>query len=361
MNYQSHELSKLFPKMTEEEFAELKSDIKENGLLEPIALFENQILDGFHRYKACIELGIEGKFVNYKGDDPINFVVSKNLYRRQLTQSQKAALAVSIKEAWELRNPHGGDRKSESRAQKYALGKNAGIAGKQVGASQSYVEEATRIKKEDPEAFEKVKSGELTISEVQQENKRQKAKELIETLKTQGVKLPEGKYASLVIDPPWPMQKIERDVRPNQVEFDYPTMSEDELKKFGTIINQLSDDNAHLYLWTTHKFLPMALRLVENWGFNYQCLMTWVKNVGFTPFSWMYSTEHILFCTKGSLPLLKKGERLDFNAKVREHSRKPEIFYDLVCKVSPAPRIDMFGREAHKGFDVWGNEVKKYG
>jgi N6-adenosine-specific RNA methylase IME4 len=54
------------------------------------------------------------------------------------------------------------------------------------------------------------------------------------------------------------------------------------------------------------------------------------------------------------------GKRLDFAAKVREHSRKPDEFYDLVREVSPEPRIDMFGREKHEGFAIWGNEPNKF-
>lgn len=187
---------------------------------------------------------------------------------------------------------------------------------------------------------------------------REKEKENVERLRSKGVILPSGKYSCIVIDPPWAMQKIERVVRPNQVEFGYPTMNEDELKAFP--LPEIAADDCHLYLWTTQKHLPMALRLAEHWGFRYQCLMTWVKNVGFTPFSWMYSTEHVLFCTKGSLPLLKIGKRLDFQAKVREHSRKPDEFYEIVREASPAPRIDVFSREKRDGFDQYGNEVDKF-
>lgn len=168
--------------------------------------------------------------------------------------------------------------------------------------------------------------------------------------------LPRGLYATLVIDPPWPMEKIEREVRPNQAApLDYRTMGEDELRAFSIP----AADDAHLYLWTTHRFLPLALELVEAWGFKYQCLMTWVKNVGITPFSWMYSTEHVIFARRGSLDLLLLGRRLDFAARVREHSRKPEEFYELVRDVSPGPRIDMFARESHDGFEAWGNETGK--
>lgn len=198
----------------------------------------------------------------------------------------------------------------------------------------------------------------MVVLQQNREIKREQQQERIEELRSKGVALPIGKYSCIVIDPPWQMQKIERDERPNQVEFDYPTMNEDQLKAFA--LPDMAADDCHLYLWTTQKHLPLALRLADHWGFKYQCLMTWVKNVGFTPFSWMYSTEHVLFCTKGSLPLLQKGRRLDFGGKVREHSRKPDEFYDLVKEVSPGPRIDVFSREKRDGFDQYGNEVEKY-
>jgi N6-adenosine-specific RNA methylase IME4 len=86
-------------------------------------------------------------------------------------------------------------------------------------------------------------------------------------------------------------------------------------------------------------------------------VLTWVKNVGITPFSWMYSTELILFGRLGNLPLLQKGLRLDFSAKVREHSRKPDEFYERVKLVSPEPRLDLFSREKRDGFEQWGIET----
>jgi N6-adenosine-specific RNA methylase IME4 len=172
-------------------------------------------------------------------------------------------------------------------------------------------------------------------------------------------KIPPGKFRCIVIDPPWAMEKIERDERPNQLGFDYPTMTEAELAAFPLVPEKAADD-CHLYLWTTHKHLPSALRLSEAWGFRYQCMMTWVKNVGFTPFSWMYSTEHVLFCRKGSMQLEKLGMRLDFSAKVREHSRKPDNFYDLVRLASPGPRLDAFSREHREGFAQYGNEIAKF-
>ena len=166
---------------------------------------------------------------------------------------------------------------------------------------------------------------------------------------------PDGKYRCIVVDPPWPMQKIKRDLYPEQGpgHLDYQIMELDEI----AALEMPSADDAHLYLWTTHKFLPSAFEIVKGWDFKYECLMTWVKNGGFTPFSWMYTTEHVLFCRRGNLDVLAKGRRLDFAADTTGHSRKPDLFYELVSEVSPGPRIDMFARGKRTGFKLWGAEA----
>jgi len=166
-------------------------------------------------------------------------------------------------------------------------------------------------------------------------------------------------YRTIVIDPPWPIEKSLRTARPNQMEMDYKTWSLEEIRKFP-IKKFISKDGCHLYLWTTHKYLPDAIQILGDWGFKYHCLLTWVKNVGFTPFSFMFSTELVLFGLMGNVAMIKKGERLDFTADAREHSRKPDTFYDLVKRVSPDPRIDIFSREKRDGFDQWGIEVGKF-
>lgn len=165
-----------------------------------------------------------------------------------------------------------------------------------------------------------------------------------------------GTYSTIVIDPPWPMEKIGRDVRPNQKAMDYPTMELDAIADLP-VSELASDEGCHLYLWTTHRFLPNAMELVEQWGFRYQCLMTWVKNVGITPFSWMYDTEHVIFARRGSLDLTQLGLRLSFTAPVTKHSEKPDVFYERVAQASPGPRLEMFARRPREGFEPWGNEV----
>jgi len=166
----------------------------------------------------------------------------------------------------------------------------------------------------------------------------------------------DGNYRTIVIDPPWPVQKITREVRPNQDILDYRTMTVDEIAKLP-VADLANAEGCHVYLWVTQKHLPDGLKLFEQWGVKYQCVLTWVKPTGVTPFSWMYNTELVLFGRIGSLKLERFGLKLSIEAPVTKHSEKPEAFYERVLQASPGPRLDMFARRERDGFKVWGDEV----
>jgi Transcriptional activator, adenine-specific DNA methyltransferase len=170
------------------------------------------------------------------------------------------------------------------------------------------------------------------------------------------------RYETIVIDPPWPMTKIERDVRPNQIEFDYPTMSEDELQEFGADVHAMAKDDCHLFMWTTQKFLPLAMRLIEQYGFRYVLTMVWHKPGGYQPTGLpQFNCEFIIYGRKGTPKFIDtKGFPCCFNAPRREHSRKPDEFYDIVSLVTEGPRIDVFSREPREGFSQFGNEPEKF-
>ena len=167
--------------------------------------------------------------------------------------------------------------------------------------------------------------------------------------------LPTGEYRTIVIDPPWPMTKIKREVRPNQEGFDYPTMSVEEI---GAMPLPLADD-AFVFLWTTQKYLPDAFTIMESWGLKYRFTMVWHKNGGIQPYNCaQFNGEFVLVGSKGA-PIFAdlKAFNIVFYASRSGHSVKPEEFYDLVRRVTLAPRLDMFSRREIDGFDVWGNEV----
>ncbi len=91
-----HDLANLFPLLEGEAFWSLVEDIKANGVREPIVMFEGKVLDGRNRYLAAREAGVSYPVTEYEGDDPLAFVVSLNLKRRHLNESQRAMAAARI-------------------------------------------------------------------------------------------------------------------------------------------------------------------------------------------------------------------------------------------------------------------------
>ena len=189
---------------------------------------------------------------------------------------------------------------------------------------------------------------------------KKKSEAIISDLKEKKVVLPDNKFHTIVIDPPWEMKKIDRECRINQVGFDYPTMS---IEKIINIpVANISHENCHIYLWTTQRYLPEAFNIIAEWGFSYLVTMVWHKNGGFQPVGLpQYNCEFVLLGRKGNLPFIDlKDFKVCFNGKRKEHSRKPDEFYDLIKRVSPEPRIDIFSREKRKGFSQYGNEPEKF-
>jgi ParB-like chromosome segregation protein Spo0J len=117
---EKHELADLFsPAMSDGEYKNLVEDIRANGLLEPIYVYEGKVLDGWHRYKACLEAGVEPWFKECQ-IDPVKFWISKNIVRRHLTESQRAAIAVELlpyleKEARERQTRAKGKKKEQEK------------------------------------------------------------------------------------------------------------------------------------------------------------------------------------------------------------------------------------------------------
>jgi len=181
--YEYHEIANIFPMMQDDEYERLKDDIAINGQLEPIVLYEGKVLDGRNRYKALCDIGLKTDFEEYQGDQPLSYVISKNLHRRHLTASQRAIMATDIKplleveakkrQATSLPGVYGGKPLVENFPQAVETGKSRDQAGDLFGVSGRYVSEAENIKEKEPELAEKVRSGDMTIAEAKK--KAQKA------------------------------------------------------------------------------------------------------------------------------------------------------------------------------------------
>lgn len=170
------------------------------------------------------------------------------------------------------------------------------------------------------------------------------------------------KYQIILADPPWNVSLFSRIVRPKQLPHPYPKMKIEDIKNLP-VRNIVDERGGHLFLWVTHKWLPMAFEVMKQWGFNYHCLLTWDKTYGFTPYSFMWSTEFVLY---GQVPnkwmkFKKMGERCLVREKPLKHSQKPQAMKDLIIKsVGDLPRIELFARSSKKFENGWvkvGNEV----
>lgn len=106
-----HPLAAIFPLIDGPDFDRLRDDIAAHGVREPVVLFEGAILDGRNRYRASQAAGVDCPMTEYRGDDPAAYVVSLNLHRRHLTESQRAMAAAKLANI-----QRGGDRKSDQTA-----------------------------------------------------------------------------------------------------------------------------------------------------------------------------------------------------------------------------------------------------
>jgi ParB-like chromosome segregation protein Spo0J len=103
---QQHPLSAKFPPLSPSELRELAKDIAAHGLHQPIILHEGKILDGWHRYQACLTENVQPRIRDFTGDDPAAFVMSMNAHRRHLLKQDQKRIAKELIKAQPTRTAH---------------------------------------------------------------------------------------------------------------------------------------------------------------------------------------------------------------------------------------------------------------
>ena len=179
-----------------------------------------------------------------------------------------------------------------------------------------------------------------------------------------------GRYKCIVIDPPWNQGKTGvRSVRPNQgTVLDYPTMTEEQIKDLP--ISEWSAKQSFLWLWATNSrsksskkpILQQSFEIMEDWGFRYYTTITWDKKTGPCPFGpYQITTEHCLFGYRGKwdIPKDSMGKmKTLFSEFTSRHSEKPRSLYEFIEQYFSGPKLDVFARRKHKGFEPWGQEAE---
>ncbi len=164
-----HPLAELFPLLEGKEFEELVEDIRKNGLRTPILRDqEERILDGRNRMRACPLAGVEPRFETWDGKGSVaEVIISLNLRRRHLNESQRAMLAAKLLEA------NGLDGTSAN----LRSGPSAGQAAEMLNVSTRSVEHARKVLRSgNSRLVQAVQSGEMAVSTAAGDRRRRRAK-----------------------------------------------------------------------------------------------------------------------------------------------------------------------------------------
>jgi len=372
--------------MTAAEYAALRDDIEAHGQREPIWVFDGQIIDGRHRAQACEDLGIEPAVREYDGDESslVAFVVSLNLHRRHLDESQRAIVAGRLSN---LRDGQRADQAAPIGAP--AVSQDA--AAELLNVGRRSVQRAREVLDHGaPELVAAVERGEVSVSaaasvaempkEAQAEIIARGEREILEAAKAirkkkaetrraerveKIVEISKGnaplgqiaeRYPVIYADPPWRYEHIETESR--AVENQYPTMALDEIKALD--LDAITLDDCVLFMWATSPKLAEAFEVLNAWGFEYRTCAVWDKQKIGMGYYFRQQHELLLVAVRGQpltpAPANRPSSVLSFPRG--EHSAKPAEVYELIEAMYPElPKLEMFCRSPRDGWGAWGNQA----
>lgn len=348
-----HPLAHLVPDMRHGEWQDFYNDIAFRGITTPLEILaDGTVVDGSHRLKAARQLSLpEVPVVDapLNGEKPEVYMLKAAVLRRHLTDSQRAIIAAKWKEE---------NKKQGARVDLTSAGRPAEVrdvsptraeATEFFNVSRWKIDQASYVQAHNPELAARVHAGDIALS-----NAYRQAKAPEERQKIEATKPPEGTYQVIVVDPPWPFS-LRRQDSTRQGMIPYESMSIEEIKA----LKIPAAENGVLWLWVPNAFLHNAFHVLEAWGFTYHTTLTWAKDfIGLG--DWLGGqTEHCLLATRGSYRIFRNNESTLLTACKTKHSEKPEAFYDLVERLCPGVKLDMFARKKREGWDCWGAEVNE--
>jgi N6-adenosine-specific RNA methylase IME4 len=343
---------------------------------------DDQVLDGRNRYRACIEAGVDPTFTPYRGDDPVSYVVSLNLHRRHLNESQRAMVAAKLATLSVGANQHSEGPSIEEVSRLLNVGHASVERAKAVQRDgtdelqhavergQVSVSVAADVASRPPgEQREIVARGPREILEAAKVIRAEKAEARrteriakIGAISAASSQLPQGRrYPIIYADPPWQYEHPPFS-ESRKIENHYPTM------KFEAIcalpVAQLATDDALLFIWPPPPILERCLEVIRAWGFEYRTGLVWAKDKIGMGMYLRQQHEHLFIGRRGDIPLPAPDARPPsvIHAARREHSRKPDEAYELIERMYPElPKIELFARSAREGWAAWGNQAPQEG
>lgn len=192
-----HPACAAFPMMSEQEFHGLCKDVLEHGLREDIVFAKDQLVDGRNRLAACIATGTEWKGHAAELDDdidPIGYVISHNIHRRNLTTSQLAMIGGKLRDMYDeaarqrqLATLKKGPQLPDVESAPERGRRSRDEAGIAVGVSGKSIDAATAVLKSgDQQLIAKVESGDVTVTAAARQLKadQEKAAKLMDRMAT---------------------------------------------------------------------------------------------------------------------------------------------------------------------------------
>lgn len=386
MNYEIHGAANIFPMLADAQLAELAADIKANGLREAIKLYQGKVIDGRNRLAACERAGVEPRFEVLADDlNPIAYVISINLHRRHLTESQRAMVAAKIADmgsgartdiptanlqevsraaAAEMLNV---SERSVNSAKKVQRDGASELVDKVVSGAVSVSAAADVATLPKTEQTEIVAKGEREILEAAKKIRAQKAVakreerlEKIEEISRGNTELDTSRrYPVIYADPPWRYENPPMGGTNRSIENHYPTMTLDEICALP--VGELAADDAILYLWATAPKLEECFEVIKSWGFEYRTNIVWDKEKIGMGYHARNQHELLLICKRGNMPPPQAGKQpSSVHREARGvHSAKPDFYYEMIEGAYPdIGRIELFCRSPREGWAVWGNQVE---
>ena len=373
------EFKNLIPALSAEEYVQLEANILNEGIREPIITWNGYIIDGHNRYDIATRFDLEYKTTSKHFESEIDvkiWMATNQLGRRNLSDYVKGELMEEIENLEKQKGEKNlktniGEGQRLSINDKGKTHNTREIISNKLGWSTGKKAQFDVVKKKAPEEVkEKLRNNEITIhaayKEIKKEEKKKERDEKIQQVKqkieTENLTTIDKKYHVIAIDPPWAYNEKggfssdDYDAQNNRGAVDYPTMTVEQIKQ----IELPAADDCVLFLWTTHAFLKDSFDIMQNWGFEYKATIVWDKVKMGMGRNIRMQCEFCLLGVKGKPIIQGSSERDIITEARREHSRKPEAFYEMVERMCIGNKLDYFSRQTRNNWEHYGAEQGQF-
>ena len=368
------EIRNLIPPLSDEEYAKLEENlIASGGARDALVLWNGILIDGHNRFKICKARGLPFKTTSLDHlqdrKDVKIWIIDNQVGRRNLPEIDRIDL---VRQRENLLKQKGLEKKkstSKKTAESQRRNENGRVLsnltkhGEPMEAphqdSQEQAEPPVNTRKEmaqmagvsegnfrkgkiilekgSPDQIERLRNKETSIDHEYKKISKEKGRVYATTVISDKRNTPhETRFCCIVICPPTNAD------------------SKKELKNLP--INAISDEDSHLFVWTSQDTLEAHLKLMKGWGFSFKRLIVWNKLDDAQPGP-RSDCEFVIYGRKGGAVL---DENIclptSFFAPAGEPEMKPDEFYEIVREASAGPRLEIHSPVRHKGFETFESE-----